>query len=179
MHTLFALFDRPDDVAAAIRELETLGTPSNRCTIAVHKDRLEDLPSSETPLFETAAASTFARGTLLGGVLGAIAGALAFGPLGLVAAGPLAGTFFGLAAGAASGAYVGSISGASDVDPTFKRMAKEIERGAILLAVEPPSIDAAERAESMLNRHHGRVVHRHVLRPPTADERGNIDGPAA
>ncbi|MBK6519236.1 MAG: hypothetical protein IPM79_22575 [Polyangiaceae bacterium] len=54
MNTLFALFDHPYEAEAAFHDLEALGTGKDRCTVVMHKDRLESQPSSEAPLFETA-----------------------------------------------------------------------------------------------------------------------------
>lgn len=177
MHTLFALFNHPHEAEAAYRELEALGTGKQRCAVVLHKDRLELKPSSEAPLFETAAASTFAKGTLLGGALGAALGAVLLGPFGLAAAGPLAAALFGGMTGAASGAYVGVIAGASDLEPVLKAMAEEIANGHVLLAVEPATADLAERAEHILVAHHGRIVHRHLLRGLTLQEHEAVFDP--
>ncbi len=177
-HVLFALFDNPKEVAAAVAELEKAGTSRGQCSVIVHRGGLESLPASELQLFETAAAAATARTMALGAVIGVALG-LAAGPFGLFAAGPLASVLFTTTAGTVAGALTGVLAGASDADPTLHRLAEGLEKGQVLLSVEPPSLDCAERAERILHEHHARVVHRHLLRPMTSEERRELENPNA
>ena len=177
-HVIFALFDGPSEVAAAVAELEQEGTPKRHCSVVVHRDGLESLPASELELFESGAAAMTARLVALGAAVGAVVG-LAAGPLGLLAAGPLASVLLTTTAGTMAGALSGVLAGASDADPTLHRLSEGLEKGQVLLSVEPPSLDCAERAEHILHKHHARVVHRHLLRPMTGEERREVDNPKA
>ncbi len=168
------MFDSSREVAAAILALEQLGTPTHRCTVVAHKGGLERLPTSELELFETGAAAMGLRLTGLGAVVGAALGALAVGPLGLLAAGPLAAILLGTAAGSTVGAFTGVIAGATDYDSTVEQMAKGLEEGKVLLAIEPTSWRSAEDAETLLRNHHAHLVHRHSLQGPTLEERDEI-----
>jgi hypothetical protein len=170
MHTLFALFDTSRDAIDATKELALLGTEGHRCSIVFHTRTLEGAPASETPLFETGAASGAARFAVLGSIIGAALGTLLIGPAGLIGAGPLAAMLFGAATGTAGGALTGAIAGSSDLDPELKKLSVEVERGKVLLAVEPPSLATMSDAEQVLNRHHAHVVRRHLLWPMTTKE---------
>lgn len=177
MHTLYAIFDSPQACDAAIRDLESIGTldsPEHPCRLVVHKKGLEGEPASEMNLFETAAASTLARGTLLG----ALGGAVLFGLVVYLATGLSAGAILGAIGGAITGLLVGALAGPSDIDPAYKAMAKEIELGKVLLAVEPASRRCEDRAQVILERHGGHVMHRHVVRPMTRREHAAMHGAA-
>jgi hypothetical protein len=127
-------------------------------------------------LFESGAAALTARMAALGAAVGVALG-LAAGPLGLLAAGPLASVLFSTTAATMAGALSGVLAGASDADPTLHRLAERLEKGQVLLSVEPPSLDCAEQAERILHQHHARVVHRHLLRPMTSEERREVESP--
>lgn len=168
-HVIFALFDSSPEVAAAVAELELAGTPKQRCTVMVHRGGLERLPNSELALFETGAATMTARLAAIGAAAGAVVGLLAAGPIGVV--------LFTTTAGTIAGALTGVLAGASDADPALHRMAAALEEGKVLLSVEPPSLDCAERAEHILHKHHARIVHRHLLRPIPGAEEKELDSP--
>ncbi len=173
-HVLFALFDSSKEVAAAISELESVGTPTRHCTVVAHRDGLESRPAGELELFETGAASMGARLAGLGAVVGAALGALAVGPLGLLAGGPLAAMLFATTTGSVVGGFTGIIAGASEADPSLKQVAEGLEKGHVLLAVEPPSAECAEKAEIVLRKHHAQLVHRHLLRGLTMEEKRDL-----
>lgn len=168
-HVIFALFDGPAEVTAALAELEAAGTPKQRCTVMVHRGGLDRLPASELALFETGAASMTARLAAFGAAAGAV--------VGLLAAGPVAVVLFTTTAGTIAGALTGVLAGASDADPTLHRLAAGLEEGKVLVSVEPSSLDCAERAERILHEHHARIVHRHMLQPTTRAERKEVEDP--
>lgn len=170
-HVVFALFDSSRGVTDVLHELEAAGTPKQRCSVIVHRGGLESLPASELALFETGFASMTARLAALGAVAGAV--------VGLLAAGPIAVVLFTATAGSIAGALSGVLAGASDADPMLQRLAAGIEEGKVLLSIEPPSLDCAERAEHILHKHHARIVHRHLLRPMTVEERHEVESPTA
>ncbi len=170
MHTLYALFETSRDAIDATKALALLGREGHRCSIVFHTRTLEGAPASENPLFETGAASTAARFAVLGSIIGAALGTLLIGPAGLIGAGPLAAAMFGAATGTASGALTGVLAGSSDLDPELKKLSVEVEKGKVLLAVEPPSLEARGAAEEILNKHHAHVVPRHLLWPLSAKD---------
>ncbi len=151
--------------------LDAAGTPAEHCTVVVHRGALERAPSSELSDFESGAATMTARISVLGAAAGALFGALAAGPLGLLAAGPLAAILLSTTAGTVVGAFAGLIAGATDADPSLKQLAAALEQGQVVLAVQPPSAECAERAERVLHEHHAHVVRRHILTGITPTEK--------
>ena len=156
MHTLYALFETSRDAIDATKALALLGREGHRCSIVFHTRTLEGAPASENPLFETGAASTAARFA----VLGQRPDERARAP--------------GIPAGAAlafvSAALTGVLAGSSALDPELKKLSVEVEKGKVLLAVEPPSLEARGAAEEILNKHHAHVVPRHLLWPLSAKD---------
>jgi hypothetical protein len=173
-HSTYALFDHPEQAAAAAKELQDSGTSRDQCSVVFHGSRLDDLPASELQMFETGAASTAMKVGLTGGAVGAIFGALTLGPLGLVGAGALAAVLFGAASGTLLGTLTGAVAGASDADPALKKLAQGIEHGKVLLAVESTSPQAAEHADRVLARHGAHTIHRHLLLRMTPAEKRDV-----
>ncbi|MFO0556083.1 MAG: DUF1269 domain-containing protein [Polyangiaceae bacterium] len=174
MYTLFALFDQPNHLKEALAALEAVGTPQEHCSVVVHREHLDRLPASELKLFETGAAAMTARLALAGAAIGVLAGGILFAPLGMLAGGLL----FTTTAGTAAGALTGLLAGASDADPTFARLAAQVDSGQVLVVVEPPNPDAAAAAERVLRRHHAHVVHRHLLGDITTEEVNDLIHPS-
>lgn len=162
-HTLFAVF--PDLAAArtAMEELEAMGTPRSSCSVVLHHSNLGRIPTGEMPLFETSAAEGAVKGTIGGAVAGAILGGVLALPFGLVGAGFLAAVLFGASSGSVFGLLEGAIIGSSEADPTLAELALALEEGKVLLAVQPPDRESAERAEALLRRSGASFTRRRLL----------------
>ena len=87
-------------------------------------------------------------GGIIGGTVGAVAGAVAaigtsllIPGLGLVIAGPLAAGFAGAGAGATGGAIIGALSNAGLSDDVATEYKDYINKGKIIISVEPKSND--------------------------------------
>lgn len=161
--TLFAVFPDLAAARAAMAELERLGTPSSSCSVVLHQKNLEHVPTGEIPLFETSAGEGAVKGTIGGAAVGAILGGVLALPLGLVGAGFLAAVLFGASSGSVLGLLEGAILGSSEADPTVTELARALEEGKVLLAVEPPDRASAEKAEAVLRRGGASFMRRRLL----------------
>lgn len=90
------------------------------------------------------------KGTLIGGGIGAVVGAVAaigtnviFPGLGLIVAGPLAAGLAGAGAGAATGGLVGALTGTGVPEDEAKRYESEIKDGGIYMGYKPKSEEDA------------------------------------
>ena len=91
------------------------------------------------------------KGSLIGGGIGAVVGAVAaigtnviFPGLGLVIAGPLAAGLAGAGAGAATGGLVGALTGTGVSEDEAKYYENEIKDGGIYMGYKPKSEDDAK-----------------------------------
>ena len=141
--TVTALFDRYEDAAEAVRQLEAAGVPHDDIAIvsndAAHVRFHDAMPGVGVPAEDhhvSGAGTGASVGTLLGGGAGLLAGLglLAIPGLGpVVAAGWLAATLVGAGVGAAAGGIVGSLTdeGMSESDATA--YAEGLHRGGTLV----------------------------------------------
>ena len=97
-----------------------------------------------------------ATGAEAGGVFGAItallisASVIPTGGMSLVAIGPVAATLAGLGAGGLAGGLIGALVGAGVPEHEAKLMEKDVQGGAILLAVTVDNKDEQKLAERIL-----------------------------
>lgn len=153
------LFDRYEDAAAAVRELEAAGVPHH--DISLIANNAEGRPVTNDPTRSDAAEGA-GKGATTGGLVGGGAGLLAglgmlaipgLGPV--VAAGWLVSTAVGAAIGAAAGGVTGGLLGAlkdaghSDEDAHV--YAEGVRRGGTLVSVRCESGDHRATAERVLN----------------------------
>jgi hypothetical protein len=154
------LFDRYDDAAAAVTELEAVGVP--RHDISIIANNAEGRPLIPHTADASDAAEGAGKGAATGGLVGGGAGLLAglgmlaipgLGPV--VAAGWLVSTAVGAAIGAAAGGVTGGLLGAlkdaghSDEDAHV--YAEGVRRGGTLVSVRCESGDHRAAAERVLN----------------------------
>jgi hypothetical protein len=159
-HYLFAVFDDTHGAQRALRDLHAAGTRTEHCGAILHRDHMHN---EELPIGETSSRQGAVVGAVSGGALGAALGGLVLGPLGLVAAGALAAALMAGAYGAAGGALFGAIGGAGSPDRTLEGLADELRAGKVLLTIETPDAECLDRADRVLQRAGGRVVHRPPL----------------
>lgn len=159
-HTFYAVFETPELAAAAVTELDAIGTPRRRCGVIVHRDTLQ---ASELHGGETATRRGAVSGAVAGGALGALFGGLVLGPLGLVGAGAAAAALFGGVVGTAYGGAMGGLAASSGPDPTLETLLGDLRAGKVLVTIEAPGFTSEEEAEQLVLRHGGRVVHRRVV----------------
>ncbi|MFZ5482118.1 MAG: hypothetical protein ACOZNI_35485 [Myxococcota bacterium] len=124
----------------------------------------------------TQAAAGAGIGGAVGGTLGAVLGAIvAVGSsfvvpgLGLVVAGPIAAALAGAGAGGAAGGLVGALVGAGIPEHHARDYAAGLERGGILLTVEPRT-DADADMLARLMENAGAVSVRHQMAERTVEE---------
>ncbi len=159
-NVVFALLNAGDETTTTVHELDLAGIPEDRCRVLAHRGPLSREPASELADFETGAAAMTARlsiltasaGVVLGAVVALASGSSLFACIAVFAV-----------MGAIAGAFAGVVGGGSSVDPTLRRLARELQPGKVLLSVRSDTRNSQERAEHILTRHHARIVHRHVL----------------
>jgi hypothetical protein len=148
------LFDRYDDAAAAVRELEAAGVPHHDISLIAN--------NAEGRPVQSDAAEGAGKGATTGGLVGGGAGLLAglgmlaipgLGPV--VAAGWLVSTAVGAAVGAAAGGITGGLLGAlkdaGHTDEDAQVYAEGVRRGGTLVSVRCESGDHRATAERILN----------------------------
>ena len=114
--------------------------------------------AEDAPLHQAAAetARGAGLGALVGGTLSALAAvAISLTGIGLVVAGPLAITFGATALGATAGGFLGSLVGMGVHDDVAKIYQRDLQGGAMLVAVDCASERVAE-ARQLLLEHGGR-----------------------
>lgn len=142
--TVAAVFDRYEDAAAAVRNLENAGVAHGDISVvsndATQRTRYETNPDTAGN-YDTAATGA-GTGATVGTAVGAGAGLLAglgllaipgLGPV--VAVGWLASTLLGAGAGAAAGGILGSLTGAGIDETDAHTYAEAIHRGGTLVTV--------------------------------------------
>lgn len=153
------LFDRSEDAAAAVAQLEAAGVPHHDISLIANnaegrhlKDGVADNDTAE------GAGKGAATGGLVGGGAGLLAGLgmLAIPGLGpVVAAGWLVSTAVGAAIGAAAGGAAGGVLGAlkdaGHTDDEAQIYAEGVRRGGTLVSVRCESGDHRATAERVLN----------------------------
>jgi hypothetical protein len=152
------LFDRYEDAAAAVDQLEAAGVPNHDISL-IANNAVGRAPDS---VVDSDAAGGAGKGAATGSVLGGGAGLLAglgmlaipgLGPV--VAAGWLVSTAVGAAIGAAAGGVTGGLLGAlkdaGHTDEEAHVYAEGVRRGGTLVSVRCESGDHRAIAERVLN----------------------------
>ncbi|MBI2373663.1 MAG: universal stress protein [Deltaproteobacteria bacterium] len=150
---IYALFDRPGDVAKAREALAEVGVLDADVSIFVNDAR----PQRDFELLERSFATRgLAAGGLLGGTIGGIVGGLvslgaASGLVGLLVMGPAV-------AFAAAGGIAGGLIGWGVPEDTAKRLQKAVQDGRLLLAVHARDSKVHERAQKILFAFDGETI---------------------
>jgi len=147
-HVSYGLFEDEQGARAALDAIETTGTPRRHFGVTIHKNRLDQ---DTVGVSESDAAAGAREGAAIAGILGAIAGTLAIGPLGLISGGAL---------GALYGSIGGALAGAGAPDRTIERLSKQLAEGRTLVVVEAPSFESQEKADEVMRANGGRVEHK-------------------
>nr|PZN26536.1 MAG: hypothetical protein DIU80_13240 [Chloroflexota bacterium] len=153
--TVAGLFDRPEQVDRAIRDLQANGVSRDDIGVVATDARGEfaNRVGGETKIEEGAGAGAIGGG-VLGGVLGALVGvgALAIPGIGpVIAAGPLAaalgsagaGALVGATTGVAAGGLIGALVGAGIPEEHAHVYAEGVRRGGLLLSVTIDGVSSA------------------------------------
>jgi hypothetical protein len=154
MQTFSKVYDRYDQAALAVRDMEAAGVPSTDISVVANKytaDRYAEVePTSPTAAGAEAGAGI---GAAVGGGAGLLAGLglLAIPGLGpVVAIGWLATTAVGAVAGSATGGIVGALVGAGMSEPDAHVYSEAVRRGGTLVTVR--TSHAVDKIEGLLNR---------------------------
>jgi hypothetical protein len=161
------LFETPERASRAIDELRSMGLdPSRVSVIARDKERAREVADQTGAEVAAGAATGAGLGALLGGAAGWLIGigALAIPGIGpVVAAGPIAAALgtagataaAGAGVGVVAGGLIGALTGWGFSESEAKAYQEGVERGEMLLAVEVPDGDDADRVEDVFKRHGG------------------------
>lgn len=162
-HAITRLFDRHEDAAAAVRQLEAAGVPHSDISLIANNSEGRHLSEGRRDgLDDNDTAEGAAKGATTGGLLGGGAGLLAglgmlaipgLGPV--VAAGWLAstavGAVVGAAAGGATGGLLGALKDAGHSDEDAHVYAEGVRRGGALVSVRAANDTDRATAERILN----------------------------
>jgi Heat induced stress protein YflT domain len=161
------LFETPEAASRTINDLRSMGIDPQRVSvIARDKEQARDVADKTGAEVATGAATGAGLGALLGGAAGWLVGigALAIPGIGpVVAAGPIAAALGTAGATAAAGAGVGVVAGGllgaltgwGFSEAEARAYQEGVERGDLLLAVEVPDADDADRIEDIVKRDGG------------------------
>lgn len=166
MRTVIGLFLERANAEQAIDDLNEAGFTRDEVSILARQEVVEDIVDDERGESAVESAGVGALGgTALGGLVGLIAGASALvipgiGPA--LAAGTwatvLGTTAAGAGIGAAYGGFVGALIGFGVAEEQTHIYVEGIERGGILLLVQPEDADRLSLAEEIMTANDGRGV---------------------
>lgn len=155
--TVTGLFDRYDDAARAVAELERAGVPHGDVSIVASKSDSSYPAGGDAHVDQTtatAAGTGATAGTVIGGGAGLLAGLglMAIPGVGpVVAAGWLVATLTGAGIGAAAGGLLGSLTGAGVSEQDAHVYAEGVRRGGSLVTARV-SDDLESSARSILQQ---------------------------
>jgi hypothetical protein len=161
------LFDRHEDAAEAVRQLEAAGVPHHDISLIANNVEGRHLSDGRRDGAEdNDAAEGAAKGATTGGLLGGGAGLLAgLGMLAIPGLGPVVaagwlvstavGAAVGAAAGGAAGGLLGALKDAGHSDEDAQVYAEGVRRGGTLVSVRPASEADRATTERVLNGHGG------------------------
>jgi hypothetical protein len=149
------LFDRSEDAAAAVSQLEAAGVPHHDISLIANNAEGRHLADND-------AAEGAGKGAATGGLVGGGAGLLAgLGMLAIPGLGPVVaagwlvstavGAVVGAAAGGAAGGLLGALKDAGHTDEEAHVYAEGVRRGGTLVSVRCESGDHRATAERVLN----------------------------
>ncbi len=146
------VFRTREDADRAYDALETRGYSKDDVNVMMSdatRDKYFTNVETETELGNKVAENA-GKGSLIGGGIGAIIGAVAaigtsvlIPGLGLVVAGPLAAAIAGAGAGGVTGGLIGALTGVGVPEDEAKRYKRDIEEGGIYMGFKPRNEDDA------------------------------------
>ena len=152
-HVVSAVFQKAEDAERAYRAATELGYRDDEITVLMSQQARDRYFPAER--IEIEHGNKALEGTGVGGAVGATVGAIAgaiaalgtvvaIPPLGMIVAGPIAVGLAGAGAGGIAGGLIGALVGAGIGEERAKVYTTAIEKGGIVLAIEPHSDDDAE-----------------------------------
>jgi uncharacterized membrane protein len=154
-HHVHALFDSADAAAAAYATIQARGCSSERCSAFLHEKHVEE---ANLTTDERAGREGARTGAMVAGAAGAVIGGLAALGGGILGVGPLVGAAFGGGVMAAYGALLGGISGSDEPEMHLRALAKEVEEGKILVAVETDDEELQSMCRMVFEENGGRPI---------------------
>ena len=147
-HTMVAaIFDDPSKVRDALYRLEAEGFPRESISVLAsretHGKHFEVVERTKAP-------EGAALGGLTGAILGAVAAAMVLPGLGAIAIGPVLAAFAGAGAGATTGGLVGGLVGRGIPEHEAKLLDEHVHKGGILLGVDTRGEELARKAAGNL-----------------------------
>ncbi|WP_436414195.1 hypothetical protein [Petrimonas sp.] len=149
------VFRTREEADAAYERLREKGYSDDEINVMMSdatRDRYFTRTHNETELGNKVAENA-GKGSLIGGGIGAVVGAIAaigtsvlIPGLGLVVAGPLAAALAGAGAGGVAGGLIGALTGAGVPEDEAKRYKRDIEEGGIYVGFRPRTEDDARYA---------------------------------
>lgn len=140
------VFRTRDDADRAFSELRDRGYSDDDINVMMSddtRDRYFSRDAADTELGDKVADNA-GTGSLIGGGIGAVVGAIAaigsnvlLPGLGLIVAGPLAAGLAGAGAGAATGGLIGALTGAGVPEDEARRYETDIKDGGIYMGYKP------------------------------------------
>jgi hypothetical protein len=165
-HEVFALLPTPEAATAALAEFKARSDSEviGRCSIVVHRDRIEGEATDPQIAHEERGLREGVRfGALMGALGSAATFALLEGPFRLVGGGPAFAALVGAGIGSAYGAILGAIVGPAYGDTHFQKLASHLKEGKVLLSLNVDGLKCEHEAEAILQRHGAEVTHRALL----------------
>jgi hypothetical protein len=163
-HEVFGLLPTPEAATSALAEFKARSEVDGRCSIVIHRDRIEGEATDPDIAHEERGMREGLRfGSLLGAVGVATTLALLEGPFRLVGAGRAFAALVGAGAGGAAGAFIGALVGSAYGDTHFQKLASHLQEGKVLLSVDVAGLHCEHEVEEILRRHGAEVTHRAIF----------------
>ncbi len=157
------VFDTAESANDYYNFLVESGYTTDEIIVIMSKDTKERFYATNKHISDTGEEALKGAGTgsVVGGTVGAVAGALLtigssiiIPGLGIAVAGPIAAALAGAGAGGATGAIVGAFTKAGLSDSAATEYKNAMEKGQIIISVEPK-----DRHDAILTKNHGREIH--------------------
>ena len=164
---IVAMFDNPESAARAYEALEKRGYQRDDVNVLMSDATRKKYFKDDKTELGTKALEGVGTGSLIGGTLGAIIGAVAaigtnllIPGLGLIVAGPLAAGLAGAGAGSITGGLIGALVGSGIPEERAKRYEEGIKNGRIVMGVRPRTDEDASHIEQEWMVNHGEEIYR-------------------
>ncbi len=154
MAIVTGVFTNRANAEQAVSQLEAIGVTEDQISIVMTDEaRGKHFGLKESSKADEGVAAGAGIGGLIGAIAGAVlsAGALAIPGLNLVVSGAIISGLAGLGAGAVSGGLVGGLIGSGIPEHEATLLEKEIRSGNVLLAVEARDHDQKKAVENIFH----------------------------
>ncbi|MBC7383337.1 MAG: hypothetical protein H7296_10165 [Bacteroidia bacterium] len=166
---LTGMFITPESTAKAYHTLHERGYTKDDINLVMSDETRKKHYSGDMEKTEVGsqAAEDAGKGSLIGGTIGAIVGAIAaigtsliLPGLGLVVAGPIAAGLAGVGAGGITGGVIGALVGSGIPEDRAKKYESGIKEGHVVMGVHPRNDEDADYFENKWKEHNGQEIHR-------------------